>query len=467
MSLSTLRRRELVLTNQTRTIQQEIGSLIQKVINDEIGIHPKYNRQPKWSQSQYSEYINSKMTNGIIPGIVLYKYQPGDIRMLPTHNSECFDGQNRLSCDLHYFKGIPIISNKSTFMIYWYHAETETYVFYDKTPDTEAWALKYDDRRVGYMTSEEKSQFNGFGIDVKYIENPMSFETRCREFAKLQNGTKVTGSDLFKNIIDIPIIHFMMVQGFEYRFSKIFSSSLTVNHSEYWTQNFIRMFLLTISNETEHRNILLLNDKEISRLIKKKSVKLTNLMDGFEVFESKVKEVNTLLTEYLPDVKLPPTYFHTLFACLFTSENNMSLNVLSQFVRKWVKSCPKDDLKLWQAPKTIERLPFLIDRCILDIEQHFDTILYGNVPEIEKPVSSYARLEIWNRDHGDNEKVDCPMGCGRQMTKRRHHCAHRIARANGGSNEPDNLISTCVSCNLEMGTMSTDEWREIVTGSSD
>ena len=463
MSLSTLRTRELVLTNQTRTIQHENETLIQKIVNEEIDLHPKYNRQPKWSESQYSEFINSNMTNGITPGVVFYKYQPGDVRLKTTYKFECFDGQNRLSGLYYYIKGIPIVSNKTTFMIYWYHAKTQSYVFYDKTPETEAWALKYDDRRVEYMTTEEKSQLNGFGMDVKYIENPMSFETRCREFAKLQNGTKVTGSDLFKNFIDIPIIHFMMMQSFESRFSKIFSSYLTVNHSEYWTQNFIRMFLLTISSESERRNILLLNDKEISRWIKKKSVKLTDLMDGFEEFESKIVEVNTFLCDYLSDLKIPPVYFHTLFACFFTSEKNMSLNVLSYFVRNWVKSCPKDDLKLWQQPKTIERLPFLVDHCLLDIEQHFDTILSGNVPEIVKPVSSFVRMEIWNRDNGLNEKVDCPMGCKRMMTKRRHHCAHRIARANGGSNNPENLISTCVSCNLEMGTMSTDEWREIMT----
>jgi len=345
------------------------------------------------------------------------------------------------------------------------------YVFYDRTPDTEAWALEYNDRIVEYLPMEDKNHFDNVMLNIKYVESPMSYDIRCREFAKLQNGTKVTGSDLLKNTIDIPVIHFMMMHSFEKRFKTSFCDSLTVNHTDFYLHNFIRMYISlcsTASSSDDKRKIILMNDKEIRTLIVKKSPKLTNLTENFSEFEAKMEEVISFLTDYLPGVKLPPTYFHTLFAYVFLKEYTIPLSSLATFVRNWVKCCPKDDKKLWQQPKTIERLPFLVDRCILDIEQHFDTILSGDVPEIEKPVCSSLRLVIWNRDHGhiaDTDKVDCPMGCGRMMTKRRHHCAHRIARANGGKNDPENLISTCISCNLEMGTMSTAEWREMISGS--
>jgi hypothetical protein len=264
----------------------------------------------------------------------------------------------------------------------------------------------------------------------------------------------------------------MMSRGFEKRFKTKFCDSLTVNHSDFYLHNFIRMYFLMCSSHhssDDKRKIILMNDKEIKECIVKKLPKLTKLTKDFNEFELKMEEVISFLTDYLQGVKFPPTYFHTLFAYLFLEDSNIPRNLLASFVRNWLKCCPKDDKKLWQQPKTIDRLPFLVDRCILDIEHHFDTILSGTIPEIEKPVSSSLRLEIWNRDYGDipdTNKVDCPMGCGKMMTKRRHHCAHKIARANGGTNDAENLISTCISCNLEMGTMSTDEWREIISSSS-
>jgi hypothetical protein len=352
-------------------------------------------------------------------------------------------------------------------MIYWYIPETQTYAFYDKTPDTEAWEHEYNDRHVEYMPQEDKNHFDNVMLNIKHIESPMSYDTRCREFAKLQNGTKVTGSDLFKNCLDIPVVHFMMIQNFEKRFKNKFCDALTVNHPDFYLHNFIRMYLLVCSSDKK-RNIILMNDKEIKMLIVKKSPKLTCLTDHFEIFEKKMDEIISFLNDYLPDVKVPPTYFHTLFGYIFLPNLQINRDVLAQFVRAWVKMCPKDDMKLWQTPKTIDRLPILIDRCILDIQENFDSILAGNVPEIEKPVSSFVRLNVWNRDNGyntdENKQISCPMGCGRMMTKRRHHCAHRVARANGGSNDPENLISTCITCNLEMGTLTTDEWREIMTG---
>jgi len=354
-------------------------------------------------------------------------------------------------------------------MIYWYIPETKMYVFYEKTPHTEDWEVEYNDRTVQYLPIEDKNHFDNMMLNIKYVETPMCYDNRCREFAKLQNGTKVTGSDLFKNELDIPIIHFMMTHGFEKRFKAKFCDSLTVNHTDFYLHNFIRMYLCSIASSSyDKRKIILMNDKEIKTWIVTKSPNLTNLTENFTEFEAKMEEVISFLTDYLPGLKLPPTYFHTLFAYIFLEDSTIPRALLESFVRNWVKCCPNDDKKLWQQPKTIDRLPFLIDHCILDIEKHFDTILSGNVPEIEKPVCSSVRLEIWTRDHGyiaDTDKVDCPMGCGNMMTRRRHHCAHRIARANGGKNDPDNLISTCIDCNLQMGTMSTDEWREIMTGS--
>jgi hypothetical protein len=430
--------------------------------SEKIDIRPGYQREPKWSESQTTGFVETIMMNGIIPELVLYKFQQEDAKTNSKNIWECFDGQNRLSVIWHFRNGIPIISNKRKFMIYWYIPETKMYVFYEKTPETEAWALEYNERTVEYLPTEDKNQFDNAMLNIKYIESSMSYESRCREFAKLQNGTKVTGSDLFKNVIDIPIIQFMMNRSFEKRFKTKFCNSLTVNHTDYYLHNFIRMYLLVISKENKD-TLLLLEDKEIKKWIQKKSLKLTKHTHDFEKFEGKMEEITTFLINYLPDLKIPPVYFHSLFAYVFLDDYSIPHDLLAKFVRNWVKECPKEDKKLWQKPSTIERFKLLVGRCIKDVTENFESILIGNIKEIEKPVSIAVRLQIWNRDHGDideNEKVECPMGCGRMMTKHRHHCAHIKARAKGGTNEPENLISTCISCNLEMGISSTHEWRE-------
>lgn len=467
-----LRTRPLILFNSPRVTESSIEQLNMWMQNDKIDIRPGYQRDPIWTESQTSGFVETIMMHGIIPELVLYKLQQEDVKTKSSHLWECFDGQHRLSVIWHFRNGVPITSNKRTFMIYWHIPETKMYVFYERTPDTEAWALEYNDRTVEYLPTEDKNHFDNAMLNIKYVESPMSYDNRCREFVKLQNGTKVTGSDHNKNEIAIPIIHYMNVKGFEKQYKTKFFNSLTVNHTKFYIENFIRMYMLLCSKTSssdDKRKIILINDKEIRKWIDKKSPKLTELTEHFSEFQAKMEEVISFLTDYLPGVKLPPTYFHTLFAYAFLRESTIPRELLATFVRNWVKRCPKDDVNLWQKPKTIDRLPFLVDHCILDIEQHFDTISSGNVQEIEKPVSSSLRLQIWNRDHGDisdTDKVDCPMGCGKMMTKRRHHCAHRVARANGGTNDPENLISTCISCNLEMGKTSTDEWCEIMTGSS-
>jgi len=118
MSLSTLRARPLVLSNSPRVTESSIEQLFLWMKHEKIDIRPGYQRDPKWSESQTSGFVDTIMMNGIIPELVLYKIQQEDVKTEPTHIWQCFDGQNRLSAIWHYMNGIPITANKCTFMIY-------------------------------------------------------------------------------------------------------------------------------------------------------------------------------------------------------------------------------------------------------------------------------------------------------------------------------------------------------------
>ncbi len=62
-----------------------------------------------------------------------------------------------------------------------------------------------------------------------------------------------------------------------------------------------------------------------------------------------------------------------------------------------------------------------------------------------KPLSKKTRFEVFKRDG-----FTCQY-CGGQPPKVVLHCDHVVAVANGGTNDIDNLVTACDSCNLGKG----------------
>ncbi|HQY30830.1 MAG TPA: HNH endonuclease, partial [Thermomicrobiales bacterium] len=67
-----------------------------------------------------------------------------------------------------------------------------------------------------------------------------------------------------------------------------------------------------------------------------------------------------------------------------------------------------------------------------------------------RPISEKLRFEVFQRDG-----FTCQY-CGRKPPEVTLHVDHKVPVAKGGSNHSDNLVSSCVECNLGKGVTQLD-----------
>ncbi len=53
--------------------------------------------------------------------------------------------------------------------------------------------------------------------------------------------------------------------------------------------------------------------------------------------------------------------------------------------------------------------------------------------------------------------------CGIELTKQNYATDHLIPRSHGGTNDLDNLVPACQSCNSKKGTRTIQEWKTSLT----
>jgi hypothetical protein len=72
----------------------------------------------------------------------------------------------------------------------------------------------------------------------------------------------------------------------------------------------------------------------------------------------------------------------------------------------------------------------------------------------KKIISPKLRLEVWNKEFGNNNSGKCPYNnCNNIInnSKNNFHCGHIISEYNGGETNLDNLKPICPNCNFKMG----------------
>lgn len=98
-----------------------------------------------------------------------------------------------------------------------------------------------------------------------------------------------------------------------------------------------------------------------------------------------------------------------------------------------------------------EWIPRLVDK----------TINHMTVHKIHRvSIPKKIRSEIWSRRYGDikqGSSVVCPC-CKDKINYDNFHVGHKLSLAKGGTNEINNLDVICSTCNLDMGTMSIEQY---------
>ena len=82
-------------------------------------------------------------------------------------------------------------------------------------------------------------------------------------------------------------------------------------------------------------------------------------------------------------------------------------------------------------------------------------------PKRRLAVSKTVRQNVWSAAFGSNGEGACAV-CRKLLTVWDFEVCHRISRANGGSDDYDNLFVGCGECNRRQGKMNLDEYLKIV-----
>jgi hypothetical protein len=82
---------------------------------------------------------------------------------------------------------------------------------------------------------------------------------------------------------------------------------------------------------------------------------------------------------------------------------------------------------------------------------------------VKKRIPKALRIAVWNKCIGKSiRSCECPFfNCSNVIYVENFHCAHDIAEVAGGDLHIDNLYPCCSECNLNMGTMTFEQFQQV------
>lgn len=81
-----------------------------------------------------------------------------------------------------------------------------------------------------------------------------------------------------------------------------------------------------------------------------------------------------------------------------------------------------------------------------------------------RQIDKNVRALVWEKQFGNKLRAKCPCCEVREITFNSCHISHKVSLANGGSNNPRNLIPLCSQCNQSMGSMNYREYTSKILG---
>lgn len=460
----------LKFPRQPSSRQVKIKHILEDYMNDlKLNLSPKYQRPGRWNNKLANELIDTIMCNmPSIGELITYKYQNDNI---DNYEFECIDGHHRFEVIDHFYNSKPIIlQNKNPILVHWNENEN-THVFYKESSET----IKYKELnetltlKVRYMSNEEKKVFEDYLLNITEINEKMSYEERMKFFNRVQNGIRVTNSDLYKNFYEFETIKYMNEDVIELNkeyydanttIKRIMYYYCTKNAEKYSIEWCLRCYSIVKSIESKssvdesmysrYSDRFTTTDTEYKRYITHPR-KCPSIIDFDEnIFDKFVKSTEMfygILNEIQandPKLKLSPCQLYALFT--FIAINKISKNFINN-VRIWINQNKKDVRnKLWFKKNTKDEMEKYYLYCINNYEllNLEDNELPTN--EKRKKFSTKKREKIFQKSQGK-----C-IPCGDDININRFDCCHIIALSKGGKNNLNNLVAGCKKCNSEMGT---------------
>jgi hypothetical protein len=156
------------------------------------------------------------------------------------------------------------------------------------------------------------------------------------------------------------------------------------------------------------------------------------------------------------NVELNPCQFFACFALLSDAEEGRE-DVLRSNMLEWAKS-GKTYKRYWENRADIT--PEMVQSCFENALREIDSIKDPVQPPVRrKAPPKRMRDAVWLAYFGKSEKGICQC-CEKEISLSNWECAHIVAHKNGGEYVLHNLIPSCKSCNVQMGTENFNDFKK-------
>jgi len=433
----------------------------------EINLQPSYQRDITWNFEDMSNLIITIMWYGMISGITLYRLQ-GNERENSPYKYECIDGHHRLSVIMHYMTSTPINGK----YVYWKHTDHKTsetvYVFYKPTPELLEWCNNHKTIRNSYsfLDDEELDLFNDYDIEIRIIQDYMTFQERKKQFSIMQNGKKVVNTDLLKNYTENRFIELVAEKEYNDFMNEYVLPKCTKVAKNYRTQWLVRMWYLYNSvvdkiESFDYTNTLkrfVMKDSEIAGRIKNYCQTLRTTLEKENDFIYVFEKFANFLKSLYDNIKLNPTQLFALFTHLCNNIErdtiDSRLETMKTHMRFWAKKGSIQPYKMMWENSLVETRKLYFKQCLEELDSF---TCEAREPE-RKPITKTLKKNVWKKYFGKVMFANCQ--CGVEIGQQDFECGHIKSYATGGLTELNNLRPVCKDCNRSMGIMHMDEYYE-------
>jgi 5-methylcytosine-specific restriction endonuclease McrA len=464
MSLSVVRPRASVLPSRPVSEPSSIRNLMGDY-GSQVELRPVYQRDIRWKKDNMCDLIKTIMSEGLIPGLILYKLQGEERSADSPYRYEMVDGQHRFFTIQKFFNSELVTeAGGKPFLISWIYRDASTgrdvHIFYKENDATKEWAAQH---RIpfSYMTEEEKDAFNSFKIDVKEIKDPLTLDQRRAIFVSLQQGVSVRGSDLLKNKVEVRLVRFIVEEArWESKMKEVLAARCHMNPKNYWLHWVIRFFLILNPLDKLEEEKFAIRDADLTKMIKDGSDYLMSDEEEEEQLQVAVERFFAFLDSLPVGVRLPPVHFYALFTHLASAEDGRE-DLLRGHIAEWANNAhTKAWKKAWENRKNGDDDGARAEqfaRCVDQLERIKAPAL---PPGTRTSIPKKLRLKVYRNAFGSEADCGFCYCCGDLITyDEDYEACHVIASKNGGSDTFENLRPGCRSCNRSMGTQDMREFK--------
>jgi len=468
------------------TAQKSIDYIM--MIIHRINLHPQYQRDAVWPPEKFCSFLTSLYYNGHAAMTLTLCDTMGQDN---KYEYETIDGQHRLLALWHFRHSKPLdhIKNIANNMVYININGSNAVLFYDENEHTKAWC-KLNSRNAVYMTSDkydpyQRKKFLGINLIVVVHKYLMTDAKKKAAFISLQQGVKVTNSDLYRNM-ELPLLNMIYNEKLEDLFKNMLNV-MSVAPVKYRIQFLVRLYHISSVPTNIYDHMFTMTDSVLTKALKKGDSKYFVIADdkcGTKFTRDMERMVTFAVDHEDKNVKLPPIAFYAIF-CILSSMTDEEYIMKYPIIKSYTSSLTSDgfissffarvDRQLEVDKKIVKTLwerknihnTIYKKRNIYQIA--FDLLTSYTVPLItkpkisrRKPLSKYKRGVVWKRCFGE-EATEAICGVCKtnniNLGSNGFHVGHIVAHSEGGTDNFDNLLPICAGCNRDMGTQSLYDYK--------